>query len=273
MKSELSAQECIFFHTPTKDARHLLFYPLGVGKFQRGNSYRVHRLRYDSFLILYVFEGSLQLKQKNACYRAEKGDVLLVDCYEEHEYFTDGHVDMIWLHFDGSTSRTWFEALTNDRGQRIRGSRQCPQILGEILSGIQNAENEYSLSNRIYTLLCDLAFFAETYAAEHSGSAVSDAKAFMENRLADPITVEQIARAVHFSPSHFSKIFKTVTKVSPYEYLLTRRIERAKQLLLYTNLPLEIVAQQTGFNSLPHFICAFKKATGMTPLKFRKLHF
>lgn len=261
-----------YFHTPSEDARRFLFYPVVAGVSARGSNYRIHRQRYDSFLLLYVLDGCLFLNQ-NGTYKGEKGDLLLVDCYAEHEYFTDSYVKMIWLHFDGSTSRPWVEALLREYGALLRGSTRCPELLNDVISAVKNGEDEYQLSNRIHTLLCDVSAFARSQATGSLASTVREAKVFMEDHLEQDLSVEQIAAAVHFSPSHFSKIFKDATKTSPYEYLLSRRIERAKKLLLQTQLSLNVVAERSGFHSLPHFICAFKQATGLTPLKFRKLNF
>lgn len=262
-----------YFHTPSESARRLLFYPLVAGSFEKDQNYRVYRQQYDSFLILYIADGRLFLKQSETLYKGEKGEILLVDCYKEHEYFTDSYAKLIWLHFDGSTSRSWFETLKANYGQALRASLSCPDLIWNIIDGIRTGKNEYLLSAEIYTLLCEISAYSESQTTGNYSPTVNEAKAFIEKYLQQELTVKQIAAAVHFSPSHFSKIFKDSTKMSPYEYLLSRRIEWAKKLLLQTRHPLDVVAAKSGFHSTPHFICAFKQATGLTPLKFRKLNF
>ncbi|MBO5214331.1 MAG: helix-turn-helix domain-containing protein [Clostridia bacterium] len=262
-----------YFHTPSEFARRELFYPVAVGSYEKVRDYRIHRKHYDSILILYVADGSLYLKQNGTLYKGESGDMLLVNCYGEHEYFTDSYAKLLWLHFDGNSSVSWFKNLTEAHGQALRGSPRCPHMIRSIMDGIKTGENEYLLSAKIYTLLCDISAFSESQATENYSPAISEAKTFMEEHLEQDLSVEQIATAVHFSPSYFSKIFKDSTKMSPYEYLLSRRIERAKKLLLQTRFSMDVIAERSGFHSTPHFICAFKQATGLTPLKFRKLNF
>ena len=75
------------------------------------------------------------------------------------------------------------------------------------------------------------------------------------------------------SASYFSKLFKKGTGFSPYDYLLTVRLDRAKELLRQTDDSIENVAFKTGFNSESNFIYFFKKETGVSPLKFRKIKF
>ena len=272
-KTQILEKNYCYFHTPSESSRNLLFYPLVAGNFEKDENYRIHRQNYNSFLVLYVTDGCLFLKQNEILFKGEKGDLLLVDCYKEHEYFTDSYAKFVWLHFDGSTSRSWFATVTEQQGQALRSSPQCADMIWKIIDGMKSEENEHLLSAKIYTLLCEISAFSETRATEGYLPSITEAKTFMEEHLEQDLSVEQIATQVHFSPSYFSQIFKESTKMSPYEYLLSRRIERAKKLLLQTRFSMDIIAERSGFHSTPHFICAFKQATGLTPLKFRKLNF
>ncbi len=263
----------LYFHTPSESARNFLFYPISTGVNVRDSGYKIHRERYDSFLIMHIVEGSLQLDQDGKHYEANEGEILLVDCYKEHVYFTDTHTKFTWLHFDGGTSRPWFESLDNAFGRVIKGSPESNDKILSIISGVKHSENEYALSDKIHALMCDIFSYSEMNVNPRHSTVVNDAKTYMEEHLTEDLTVKEIADKLNYSPSHFSKIFKDCTKMSPYEYLLSRRIELAKKLLIQTNYPLDVIAYKSGFHSVPRLICEFKKATTFTPLKFRKLHF
>jgi len=263
----------IYFHEISQAAKEFLFYPLVAGIYEKGSDYYVHRERYDSIMIAYVSEGNLQLNQDGRHFCAEQGDLLLVDCYREHEYFTDTFVKFIWVHIDGGSCRAWLDAMKQKHGQCLKASTESPSLLLAVVDGIRRKESEYRLSQCIHSLLCEIAAFGETLGFEDHLSVVKQAKDYMENHLEEALTVGRIAEQMHYSPSYFSMIFKQATKASPYEYLLSRRIERAKGLLLQTKLSLDVIAAQSGFHSVPHFICAFKQSTGLSPLKFRKLKF
>ena len=81
------------------------------------------------------------------------------------------------------------------------------------------------------------------------------------------------AKAVSLSPSYFSRLFRAASGLSPYEYLLGVRLEKAKEMLLETQAPVSEVAYRTGFGSDANFIAFFRKETGLSPLKFRRLGF
>jgi AraC-like DNA-binding protein len=71
------------------------------------------------------------------------------------------------------------------------------------------------------------------------------------------------------SPFHFSRLFKLATGESPHAYLTRRRVERAKELLADSSLPLVHVASAVGFQTQGHFTEVFRRHTGTTPRRFR----
>ena len=88
--------------------------------------------------------------------------------------------------------------------------------------------------------------------------------------LFEPIGVQDAAAAVSLSPSHFSRQFKARTGYSPYEYIVLRRIDKAKYMLASTELSVKEIAYATGYNSEENFIHSFRKNVGVAPGIFRK---
>ena len=84
------------------------------------------------------------------------------------------------------------------------------------------------------------------------------------------IGVQDAAAAVSLSPSHFSRQFKARTGYSPYEYIVLRRIDKAKYMLASTELSVKEIAYATGYNSEENFIHSFRKNVGVAPGIFRK---
>lgn len=87
------------------------------------------------------------------------------------------------------------------------------------------------------------------------------------------LTVEELSRLVYITPQYLSRLFRRFLNCSPYEYLTSFRISKAKELLIM-KLRLEVreIAARTGFSDPSHFIAVFKKHTGFTPLEFRRLN-
>jgi AraC family transcriptional regulator len=89
------------------------------------------------------------------------------------------------------------------------------------------------------------------------------------DNLAEDLTLAEIAREVHMSPYHFSRLFKLSTGFSPHQYIIRQRIERAKALLTNTDLPVSVVAREVGFASPSHFAQQFRRLVGVSPRSFR----
>ncbi|TLS49589.1 helix-turn-helix domain-containing protein [Paenibacillus antri] len=93
---------------------------------------------------------------------------------------------------------------------------------------------------------------------------------FMNDRYSLPLTLDDIASAVHLSPFHLSRLFRRETGLSPIQYLIRCRIEAAKRLLLTTDDSVDKIAASVGYESPTAFHRQFKRATGASPGKYRK---
>ena len=78
-----------------------------------------------------------------------------------------------------------------------------------------------------------------------------------------------LARHAHMSPAHFARQFKEAFGESPHQYVLTRRVERAMELLRNTDATVTDVCFEVGFQSLGSFSSAFRRVTDMTPTAYR----
>jgi AraC-like DNA-binding protein len=96
------------------------------------------------------------------------------------------------------------------------------------------------------------------------------ARDLVDSRYAEPLDLEALARAAHVSPRHFSRSFRSTFGETPYQYLLTRRIERARHLLRTTDLRVAEVCVEVGFQSVGSFTTTFRRHVGMSPTAYRR---
>ncbi|HST39467.1 MAG TPA: helix-turn-helix transcriptional regulator [Conexibacter sp.] len=92
----------------------------------------------------------------------------------------------------------------------------------------------------------------------------------MDREYAKPLDVEALARGAHMSAGHFSRQFKLAYGESPYSYLMTRRIERAKALLRRGDLSVTEVCFEVGCTSLGTFSSRFSELVGSSPSAYRR---
>lgn len=109
----------------------------------------------------------------------------------------------------------------------------------------------------------------ELYPKDYLIKQVIKAKHFIDDHFAENIDLNNMAVEAHFSKFHFIRLFKSFYGESPYQYLISVRIENAKQLLQQNNCVTD-VCFSVGFDSIPSFTLLFKKITGYTPAAFKQ---
>jgi AraC-like DNA-binding protein len=106
----------------------------------------------------------------------------------------------------------------------------------------------------------------------HPARHLLRAKDLIDARYRDPLDVAALARAAHVSPAHFSREFKGAFGEAPHQYLLTRRLERAAELLRNTDHSVAAVCFAVGLNSVGSFTTSFGKTYGVSPTAYRAAH-
>jgi AraC family transcriptional regulator len=94
--------------------------------------------------------------------------------------------------------------------------------------------------------------------------------AYMQEHLADDLSLPELAGVAQMSPYYFSRLFKESTGLSPHQYLLHQRVERAKHLLADPRRRIADVSQGLGFAAQSHFTAVFRKLVGTTPRAYRR---
>ncbi len=96
--------------------------------------------------------------------------------------------------------------------------------------------------------------------------------AWLRTQLQRPVNVEQMARQMDLSPSHFRQRFTQEFGLSPGKYLQRLRFQEAMRLLRETDLPIKTIARKLHYPDLPNFYRAFRAAVGATPARYRTHH-
>ena len=105
--------------------------------------------------------------------------------------------------------------------------------------------------------------------ADRAARDVQGVRDHIDRHYARPLTIERLAALAGLSPFHFIRAFRAATGLTPHQYLRNRRIERAKELLVTTPMPVTEVCDAVGFQSLGSFSSLFRKLTGETPAGYR----
>lgn len=172
----------------------------------------------------------------------------------------------------------WFFSNKDMQSLLIRTNPQIEQLHFALLQACRSASpHQLEMDNLVMDIFEEVIGRFTDYSPVQPVNArlkkyhlatIEQAKQYMHDHLSENITLEQLAAYCHISPFHFSRIFKTFSGFSVYQFLQSMRLKHA-EMLLASPLPVADVAFRAGFNSLDYFSAAFKKQYKLSPSAFR----
>ncbi len=215
------------------------------------------------------------------------GQFLFLDLNEEHASLTRGAVDCVSMYM----SREALQQFREEHDLRLVGPLRTAngvafnddivRNLGECLVPVFERPDRASQLFADHAALALLTHLTTFYAEQpvvmrpiRGGLAYWQERRAKEMLLANldgRIGLDELARACGLSRSHFARAFKTTVGTPPLQWLLRQRIERAKNLLLSSSLPIDQIAHHCGFADQSHFTRAFLKTVNVTPGLWRRI--
>jgi len=211
-------------------------------------------------------DGTTQIGELSHDYYPGSFAVILPNM--KHNEYRRENTEVIFFSFGGDLGIGEFA-----HGLYADGDRRLETLLRAMSEELAGKRRHYdiSLHGLLYQAIAEVA--RSTGTAEHTGRSekVKYAVNYMNQYLAENIDLHAIARNLGYSYDHFRHFFKRETGYSPTQFLLRRRVDKAKRLLVDTDRPMTDIAAECGFGSAPQFSMLFTRLTGSAPRDFRKL--
>lgn len=236
---------------------------------------------HDYFLIHTVISGSGLFTAAGKRFECRTGDTFVIFPGEPFSYEADrtNPWRYAWVAFTGTEAYSLLSKIgvteTNPVIRRVK--RNVVPLLRRIRTELDQAGSPQlaDLKSAGYLRLL-LAAYGESVrgpAAAKDRSEIelqiAQAVRLLSTNYAQPISIDRLSRSFGYHRTYFSAMFKQVVGMSPKQYLLKTRMERAETLLM-TNLPIEQVAASVGFGDPLYFSKQFRKWSGMSPTAYRK---
>ena len=182
-----------------------------------------------------------------------------------------------WVHFRGdklNALNTFFSMENFLVPNNIKFDEKKIQLWQEMYKSL---EKGYSIDNLAYANMCLYYFLASfvypdkwmEFMKTRENSVVEKAINFMKNNIAEKLTVEEIAGKFSYSASHFFSLFRKETGMSPLDYFIQLKIQKACQLLDLSSLRIREVAAEIGYDDAYYFSRMFSKVMAMSPKEYR----
>ncbi len=234
-------------------------------------------------ILLYCTDGKGWIQLPNSRIALGAGEVFAIAPGIPHSYGADAENPWTihWFHLGGNRSGEAVNALlheqtTPSQALRVGFSEERTALFDRIFDTFLKG---YSTANLLYANLATSFFLASLIQPENFGNApvagavvnaTSKAIQYMQQHVSESVTLDNIARAAHLSTSFFCRKFKRDTGYAPIAYFNHLRIQKACQLLHFSNLRINEVAAQIGIDDPFYFSRLFKKQLGVSPVEYRK---
>lgn len=278
-------------NTPAPFTRSNFFYIQEAGYLKSLKPHLSRRSGLQSYLFLVILSGSGEVTYRDipANTRASRGtslslkktsagDCFFLDCRGEYTHISseDDPWELMWIHFYGPQADAYYTYFREQQSWHFHTSH-----LAELTAAIQSVIHFHEEPSddtdlltaqqivNILTLIC-----TETDKSGTAGSALSnklkDILHYLDAHYTENISLDRLAEQFFISKYYLSREFKKEYGTTIVQYLLTKKITNAKELLRYSDSSIEEVARLCGIDDASYFNKIFKKMEGCTASEYRK---
>lgn len=267
------------------------------------NWYLPERVLFD-YELIYIKEGKVRVTMEDEVYYGESGDLFLFRPKQRHSIQKIGtavvrqphlHFDLIYRE-DSPDVKVSFKTLSdmtvdemkwfrNDElaslnppvasHLRLRNPVLIEKMIFEIIREFQMKLPYYEITMNGLFLQLFNAILRENY-WNHNPHLVSNIgemeqlRIYLKHNIDRKVTLDELSKISGISKYYLISLFKQTFGMSPIQYHLFQRIEKAKEWIQFTNNPISEIAENTGFPDIHSFSKAFKKIDGVSPSFYRK---
>ena len=224
--------------TPGEAERTQPYYCTEAGLFYAQQRFSTARTDKESYILFYTLRGAGLIEQGGNPVVLETGQALLLNCRTAQSYCTAPGQSCwhhYWVHLDGTGVAAMEPLLLPDK-----------KLTPVQLTGTRMQE--------LFELVLEQMEQGTVDSMVQTGFALH----------------EMLLTSAHMSKSYFLRLFRRYMGTTPYNYLVNFRITQAKELLVLTDRSISEIAQEVGFGDASNFSTRFAKATGQSPMQYRK---
>ena len=234
----------------------------------------------DCYQLIYITDGGgLYFSSPETSIPVKSGDMFLLKPHTWHSYFPDLNTGWTeyWIGLQGYNIDNRFRNNFYRPDQVVFKVGLRDDVVGLYEKALDIARKEKASYQQYLAGIANLILGIMMYSDRNSifqenevYSRINRAKIIMRERMTSGISLEAVASEVNMSYSWFRKLFKEYTGLSPANYIQEMKIERAKNMLMTSELSIKEIAYLLNFESVSYFSLTFRNRTGKTPTEYRQ---
>ena len=234
---------------------------------------------YDHYIIHFVVSGKGVFMPGHGDYPVQAGDAFLIQPYRLVTYQADAEnpYAYYWVGFNGTEADKLVKQSGFFEQQPVIRFDMDEDVLGAMrdLTGTQltNSSQEYLLLSYLYKMFAALIGQNRMrFTSSYSDYCYSASCYIRQHLNSHDLSVQSVADHIGIDRSHLYRVFQETLHQSVKSFILSARMQKARELLVHSGDRIGDVAASCGFEDTAYFIAQFKRAAGMTPLCYRRSH-
>jgi len=233
----------------------------------------------DQHILIHCVEGQGHAHIGKKKYALHPGSFVIIPATEHHSYAANEEDSwtIYWVHFKGGMSKKLVDALL----QKINGYHGTVEFQTKRINLFEDIytclERGYSNDNLCYANTCLYHYLASFIyddkfmlsEKKQEDDTVELSISYMQQNISQLLSLDELAKLVNFSTSHYSALFRKKTGFSPIEYFNHLKIQKACQFLHFTDLRVKEIADKLGIEDPYYFSRMFSKLMGVSPNQYR----
>jgi len=229
------------------------------------------------YKLYFLTEGSGQIETQTEKVRLRANYGYFIPGFQLIEQACPKRMNVHWIHFTPPSLYLAYQLsnISSVHRWKLNELSQWEPIYTDIGCMLEQPPHWYQC--RLQAMLLDLVGrVMQFYEFKHMAAVdavfeqLQPAITYMEDNLLANPKLEEIARIVHLAPNYFHRKFKSIFFITPLAYMLRRRLDIARQLLLSTDMTVKQIAHRSGFESPFYLSRIFKREFGISPSDYRK---
>lgn len=234
----------------------------------------------DGYMFMAIHSGKGIVSYKDEINEVSQGQCVYIDCSLPHYYAPDPSDPwgVTWINFNGPSAKEYYNFFLKNKDNFFTPNNydMLHIILTKIINNnLHKTEIINILNAKLITDLLTSAILNNVSSDDCTNKFKNKllyVKEYLDNNYTKQLNLDQIAEQFYVSKFYLIREFKKSFGTTIIQYILNKRIEYAKELLIYTNKSVEEISEECGFNDQSYFARQFKKSENMTCLAYRRKH-
>lgn len=267
-------------NTPSAIAKETLWYVQEVGTLKSLKPHTSQREDLDSYLFMIVLSGEGVFTYNGRKKYLKSNNLVFIDCKKKysHRSSSTDPWELLWVHFNGPLIDKYYSLFSRNTHSVIINSESAfdfKKILLQLidLASNENATSELLSSNLLNTLITQLLTLEKTDIKKNKSlnfEKINQIKLYIDQNFQHILSLNKISKEFYISKYYMSREFKKNYGITINNYIINKRITLAKELLRFTDKPINEIAQLCGISGSSYFNKSFKKNESMSPSEYRK---